>query len=212
MNSKSRTRLTIALAGSAVDPFHLGHLALLAALMSMDFDIIYWVVSGARKGKIPRVGPDDRVTMTLLAIPKKWLLSLCPRLKIVFIDAYGRNTPTITWLRRLHRWYPAAEVTLVTGADSVCGGPDDLKYWDAGAQIYEKWKVLVFPRVHFAGVRKLRKILKNRPNFSVVDTVLPDVASREICTRIGLGKKRWTHLVPRPVALFIKRNHLYGNR
>ncbi len=209
MKPNSDKKLKVALAGSAVDPFHLGHLALLAALMSMDFDIIYWVVAGVREGKTPKVSPDDRVSMTLLGIPLRWLLRARPRLKIVFTDAYGRNTPTITWLRRLRRWHPGAEVTLVTGADSVCGGPDDIIHWDSGVEIYKKWRVVVFPRAHFAGVQKLRKLLKNRPNFTVVNAVLPDVASREICERIHKGKERWTHLVPRPVAHYITQNHLY---
>lgn len=205
-----RKPLRIALAGSAIDPFSVGHLALLLALMSMDFDIIYWVAAGVRKGKIPNVTPDERVKMTILGIPKRLLSKVRPKLNVVFADAYGRNTPSITWLRRLHRRHPGAEIVLATGADSVTDGPDDIRHWVRGDLIYANWNVLVFPRVGFATVRQLRRILRARPNFMVADKALPDVACRDIRERIG-SKKRWTHLVPPAVALFIKQNHLYQN-
>lgn len=201
-----------AVGGSAADPPHLGHLAVLRKLYkSALFDRIIWIISGNRKDKQFDVCPNDRIAMTELMIPRAWRESNQPDLVLMYDDVYGTNTPTITWLEKnLPAQFPGSEFFWFTGSDSVVprpefGGKCEIEAkWIAGSKLYRQFYFLVVQRDPYplAGV--------NLPdNFRVLPGAVPDISSTKIRDLIEAGK-RFEHLVPKAIADYIKRHGLYG--
>ena len=94
----------IAIGGSAADPTHLGHYALIDLLLNKGgFDKIIWIPSGEREDKKRLINSDHRVAMTMLTFPLNWFYAQKTVFLINFQDVYGVNRPTIYWLRKMKR-------------------------------------------------------------------------------------------------------------
>jgi nicotinate-nucleotide adenylyltransferase len=208
MNMKSPMK--IAIGGSAADPSHLGHHAVLETLIGLErFDLVVWILSGFRPGKQPLVTPDDRVAMTELMLPNIWRLKTGTNLIVRYNDVYGDNTPTVVWLERIRREYPAAEIVWFTGSDSVVpqtrfrGRCEIEARWKRGRELMVEGRFLVLCRQGYPKPSGLGG------NFEVLDVDLPNVSSSEIRRLIADGQS-FEHLVDENVAAYIKRGGLYG--
>lgn len=200
----------IAVGGSAANPPHIGHLALLDVLLKCKlFDVVIWILSGDREDKQYFVTPDDRVAMTELTLPKKWRFRLKTKLIVKYDDVYFKNTPTIIRLNNLKKQYPDAKITWYTGSDSVVPLPDygnkceiEAK-WHQGKKLMKEWPFLIIRRRGYLCPRNLP------PNFKVLGAEILNIASSDIVERIRRGKK-FEHLVTPDVAEYIKAYGLYG--
>lgn len=208
-----KTKLRIAMGGSAANPPHLGHLFLISALLhSGQFDRVIWVPSGDRQKKA-LVDPNHRAAMTMLTFPRRWLCRRKPEFIIDFSDVYGKNTPTIEWLLRLQKENPEAEIVWYTGADSVVpqekyGGKCEIEAeWFRGAELMQKYNFCILPRPNYTHPSKLSL----PPQFRVLECAMQEVSSTDIVRRIASGKE-FEHLVAPDVARYIKQFQLYGWR
>lgn len=199
----------IAVGGSAANPPHVGHLALMESLIhSKLFDVVIWIPSGSHSGKDINIEPDHRVAMTELTFPRILRVRSGATLIIKYDDIYRSNTSTINRLEKLRSDYPDSEITWYTGADSVI---PQKKYgyqcemqaiWSRGQELFKKWNFLILPR---AGYRQPSGLPNN---FQVFNIKLPNVASSRIRKLILTGQP-FEHLVTAEVAEYIKRFSLY---
>jgi nicotinate-nucleotide adenylyltransferase len=202
-------RMRIAVGGSAADPPTYGHVELLRCLLASGrFDLVIWILSGIRLDKDIDITPDQRVVLTLLAIPQEWLLGNQPSFIIKFDDVYGKNTPTIKRLESIQSQYPHAEVVWYTGADSVTPRPDgtcELQHWKRGQELWDGHKFLIVSRQGYPDPATLSL----PPQFEVLNVQLPNTSSSGVIDLIRAGKE-FEHLVPPKVARYIKNHCLYG--
>ena len=204
----------IAVGGSAADPPHLGHLALIKTLINCQlFDAVIWIPSGERPDKKISIEADHRVAMTELTFPTALRIRPGTTLIIKYNDIYQANTPTIEWLEQLQAQFPAAQITWYTGSDSVrpqkkyAGRYEIEAAWDRGAELVTKWNFLIIPRRGYALPASLPA------NFQVLNigNGLPNISSSKIRQLIG-EKKPFEHLVTAEVAEYIKRFDLYQGK
>lgn len=211
--------LQIAIGGSAADPPHCGHLALLFAMLKLNFDLVIWILSGNRPDKKMQAVPNDRVAMTELLIPDRLRLKKQPRLVINYQDAYVKNTASINWLRSLQRQYPQAKIVWYTGVDSIVPKPEYSNrcqieaLWVEGDKLIRDHQFLIIPRTGFKHPESLRPFLPDYFRFTTLDVELPDVASSKIRQAINKGvdpqklvKKGW---LTQKVAQYIINHNLY---
>jgi nicotinate (nicotinamide) nucleotide adenylyltransferase len=202
----------IAIGGSAANPPHLGHLALINHLLEFGgFDKIIWIPSGNRKDKNNLISPDHRVAMTMLNFDLDWLYKKKSVFMINFQDVYGENQPTIYWMNEMQNQNPAAEIIWYTGVDSVVpqehfGGKCEIeKKWFCGEELMREWTFCILPRIGYIHPLKLQL----PSQFFILDGNLPNISSTDICRRISSGKP-FEHLVSKEVNAYIKRFGLYG--
>ena len=200
----------IAVGGSAADPPHNGHYAVIKKLIELErFDLVIWILSGFRPDKNLKVIPDDRVAMTELMLDKTWRTKPGTRLVVKYDDVYNKNTPTAKRIHRLEHEYPGAEIVWFTGSDSVIPRPE----FGGKCEIEVNWTYGQYLMVH------KKFIILNRPgyeidfglpeNFEVLDVQVPSISSSDIRSRIKFGQE-FEHLVHPEVGAYIKRNQLYG--
>ena len=199
----------IAIGGSAANPPHTGHLALIEALIHSNlFDVVIWIPSGNRPDKEMEIEPDHRVAMTELTFPSILRVRSGTTLVIKYDDVYKSNTPTINRLEALQSEYPDSEITWYTGADSVIpqkkyGGKCEIEVkWIRGEELFQNWNFLILPR---SGYRQPNNL---PANFKIFGVKLPNVASSHIRQLIASGQP-FEHLVTAEVAEYIKRFGLY---
>jgi len=220
----------IVIGGSSANPTHLDHHSLLEDIRfsDLDFGWLIWIPCGERPDKHFAVcsnclvGPDDychictnhRIAMTEMTVGSFRQSASLPYFSIWYDDVFGQNTPTIVWLQRLVEMYPQAEITWVTGADSVVpqerfGGKNEIQaQWQEGEELWQsqRWKWLIF----------------RRAGYSLEDCRLPDNAevrqltdnhgtsSSLIRSLIASGNPLWETMVATEVADYIKQWRLYG--
>jgi len=205
-------RVITAAGGSAADPPHKGHLAVLRKLFTSGlFDRIIWIISGDRQDKHFNVCTNDRIAMTELMIPRAMRTASSPDLVVLYDDIYQINTPTITLLEDiLPKRFPNDDFFWYTGSDSVMpkeefkGKCEIEAKWIAGRRLYRHFPFVVIERGRYplAGV-------KLPSNITVLSGALPEIASSQIRKLIAESKK-FEHLLPKAVADYIKRHGLYG--
>jgi len=202
----------IAVGGSAANPPHLGHLALIKALLKFNnFSKVMWIPSGLRHDKKGFVSPDHRVKMTQLTMEnitdKKFLINLS--------DVYGENMPTIQWMEILQEQNPDTEIVWYTGVDSIIPqtrfeGKCEIKArWQAGEKLIKDFKFLIFPRAGFPHPSKFDIPLSN---FKILDVELPDISSSVIRRLIAENNPGFENLVTDNVAEYIKEKQLYRKK
>ena len=205
--------MRIIVGGSAANPPHVGHKVLIERLLICGlFDKVIWMPSGIRKGKEELIDPNHRVAMTMLTFPSEFLYLHRTTFLINFQDVYGKNTPTINWLRRFSKENPSDLIYWYTGADSVVpqekfGGRCEIEAeWAEGDSLMKDWDFYILPRQNY--LYPLGLVLP--PKFKVLEMEqLPDVSSTDIRERIASGQPFET-LVTGAVASYIKRFNLYG--
>lgn len=201
----------IAIGGSAADPTHLGHLAVLLAIMSLGFDKVIWILSGSRHDKHLQVCPNHRIAMNELTI-RDLRLRTEPDLVVIYDDIYGENKPTKVWLDLLQVTYPQAELHWFTGSDSVkpreeLGGLCEIQAkWVAGRKLYRENQFVIFQR---AGYLFDFSLLPS--NFYVHPHIFSEISSSQIRKLIRSGGEIST-LVDSAVVGYINRHNLYRNK
>ena len=199
----------IAVGGSAANPPHIGHLALIETLIhSKLFDVVIWIPSGKHPGKALEIEPDHRIAMTELTFPRILRIRSETTLVIKYDDIYKSNTPTINRLELLQAQYPNSSITWYTGSDSVIpqkkyGGQCEMEAkWVRGRELFRNCNFLILPR---SGYRQPNNL---PPNFQIFDIRLLNVASSTIRKLIAQGRP-FEHLLTAEVAEYIKRFQLY---
>ena len=201
----------IAVGGSAANPPHLGHLALVNALLKSNrFSKVMWIPSGHRPDKPGFIDPSHRVMMTKLTFNE--LQQKDKRLLVNLSDVYGENMPTIKWLEILTAQNPKAEIVWYTGIDSVIplnryNGKCEIEArWQQGERLIKDYKFLIIPRASFPHPSQIQIPLEN---FEILDVELPNIASTTIRNLIANGDKSYEKLVTADVAEYITEKILY---
>lgn len=209
-----KERITIG--GSAANPPHLGHRALIECLLGCgNFDKIIWIPSGSRKDKPILTAPHHRAVMTLLTFPKEWFYGEGPVFLINFQDIYCVSRPTFYWLKKTKKENPNAEISWYTGVDSVVpreefnGKCEIERKWFNGMRLIKEYHFYILPRGKEDYPHPSEISLP--PQFEIIDEELPDISSSDICNKIARGEG-FEHLVAPEVASYIKRFRLYGYR
>ncbi|MFC1598629.1 nicotinate-nicotinamide nucleotide adenylyltransferase [Patescibacteria group bacterium] len=201
----------IAVGGSAANPPHIGHLALLKALLATDrFSKVMWIPSGHRPDKPGFIGPEHRVFMTKLTFNE--LQQKDKRLLVNLSDVYGENMPTIKWLEILSAQNPTTEIIWYTGIDSVIplnrfqGKCEIEARWQQGEKLIKNYKFLIIPRAGFPHPSQIQIPLQN---FEILDVELPNIASTTIRQLIDNGNPDFQKFVTPDVAEYIEEKKLY---
>ena len=204
--------MRIAIGGSAANPPHLAHRAIVRTLLeSGRFDKVVWIVSGARKDKRNLASPFHRVAMTLANLSD--LAGIRPGGSELVIDtngAFGKNKSTITLIEEYELAYPDAEIVWYTGADIFApraqfGGRNEVEStWHQGQRLFTK-RFLVIERPGYPHLESMG--LPKHFEFLEVDD-LPPGSSNGIRARIMSGRP-FEHLVAQKVAWYIKHYNLY---
>ncbi len=208
--------MRIGIGGSAANPPHLGHVAMVRAVLESErFDTVCWSVSGARRDKPDVAPPDDRIAMTLLTFPPHELLEASgSRLILRFDDAYGENVPTIRKIEALRAAHPDAELAWFTGVDVLVphvryGGRSEVAAaWVDGERLLAEWPLVVLPRAGFPHPREL-----DLPAGStVIDADLPRISSSDIRRKITANDWSYAPHLTGGVRTYIRQRRLYGYR
>lgn len=202
--------------GSATDPFHNGHLAVLRAVLSSRlFDKVIWYPSGFSDFKPDITLSDHRATMAMLGVPQQWLYNPLPgwaELELRLEDVYHNDKPTYERLIALQERYKGAEVTFFTGSDAVTRtNPDDLfpiQKWSYAERLWKE-KILLLTRVGFAQPEDVPDL---PANISWLPTESEGISSSQIRAMIKAGNSAWEKLVPPQVCMYIKHHRLYERK
>jgi nicotinate-nucleotide adenylyltransferase len=200
----------IAVGGSAANPPHLGHLALIQTILqSHNFTKVMWIPSGIRPDKPDFVHPMHRLAMTELTLKKiqdkRFILNPS--------DVFGKNMPTIDWMEILQEQNPQAEIVWYTGIDSVVpqekyGGLCEIEArWQQVEKLIKGYKFLIISRVGYPRPASFKIPLEN---YEILDVELPDISSSDIREQVASGNTEFEKLVTPEVADYIKVNKLYG--
>jgi nicotinic acid mononucleotide adenylyltransferase len=205
--------MRIAFAGSATNPSHLGHALLLRIVLFLGwYDLVIWHPSGFSDYKPNLLAGIHRQQMAHLAFPQNWIFQPQPGQAKLLLDLSATMTedvPTALRFLMLHQQYPGAEITFITGSDSITPGEDGslpILNWHY-PEILLQEKILVIPRSGFAlpqdGIQLPSSI-------SWLDRkAMPDVRSSRIREMIARGDPTWKRLVNSKVRKYIELHNLY---
>lgn len=199
--------LRIALGGSACNPPHIGHLAMVRVVRAMRaFDLVRWDVCGARVEKPDMASAHHRVAMT----ERLFATDDC----VVYGgNAYGSLVPTIRLLEGAARDHAGAEVVWCVGVDLLVpqerfdGRSEVAASWVDGERLLREWPCLVLPRRGYPHPSDIALPFRA----AVLDAELPNVSSTDIRMRIA-ARAPFERLVTPAVADYIKEYGLYGWR
>ena len=201
----------IAVGGSASDPCHLGHHALVNAVIKSNlFDEVRWVVSGTRFDKLLMASADDRIATSVRTFPREWHNLDRPRFSVDFEGAAETNVPTIEYLEFLQARHKEAEIVWFTGSDVLVpreelSGKCPMETWIRGEELVRNWKFLVLPRESYPHPSTLGL----PSNFTILDVKIANFSSTYIREQINAGKV-FEHMLSHDVVRYIKENNLYG--
>lgn len=195
----------IGLFGGTFDPPHLGHLILASEARSqLGLTRLLWTVTPDPPHKQDQdITPlEHRLAMVKLAIEDN------PSFEIsrVEIDRPGPHYTADT-IKLVAEQNPEAEIVPVIGGDSL----QDLPTWHAPKEIVYA--------AHWVGVMRRpgeevnldqleRKLPGIKSKVHYVDAPLLEIASREIRSRVAMGKP-FRYYLPGPVYEYIEQHHLY---
>jgi len=128
---------TIALYGGSFDPPHIGHEAIIEALVKLDF-IDQVIVTPAY------LNPFKNNSFAPASLRLKWLKELCSTMKKVSVSSFevGKNekVPTLTTVNHLLQRYK--KIYLVIGADNL----EKLHQWHSYQELSKKVTFIVATR------------------------------------------------------------------
>ena len=191
--------------GSAFNPPHLGHVAILAAAIEqLDMDRVLVVPTGNSYHKEVDMDPGKEVRLRLAEAAFGSISGV--GISRVEVDGDGPSY-TCETLEEIERLFPDSEIQLLMGADAA----KNFAGWHRPERILELASVAVAPRIEvargevesaFAGLG-----VKSRFHFLEMDEVA--ISSSRVRQLIGNGGD-YRHLVPQPVAEIIENEDLYG--
>ncbi|MCE0522676.1 MAG: nicotinate-nucleotide adenylyltransferase [Methylacidiphilales bacterium] len=194
--SRRRRRLRLGIYGGTFDPVHHGHLLLARdALEQLRLDAVLFVPCGQSplKSRKPRATDDRRLAMLRLALknnPHFWL-TRCE------IDRPAPSYAYDTALE-IREAFPRAELFWLLGADQLAV----LDQWHRPDDLRRLVTFVLLPRGEVAAVA---------PSGAVLGLPRPrrvDISASEIRHRVK-SRLPIDHLVPAPIAAYIKRHGLY---
>ncbi len=197
----------IGIFGGTFDPVHLGHLILAEQCREQArLDRVLFV---------PAARPPHKLDQSLTPFARRVeMLALAIAGNPAFqIDDLEKDRPgpsyTVDTLEELHRRYPADELTLLIGSDTLA----DLAHWRAPERIGRLADVLVVARPGwpFAGMEEARAALHLPTDLRLaylVHAPLIDISSRDLRRRVAEGRSL-RYLVPRAVECYVQAHRLY---
>lgn len=189
-----QTSQRIGVLGGTFDPIHLGHLAAASEVYDvLGLDQILLVPTFAQPLKAaPLASDEQRVAMCEVAIQGD------ARLAVSRVDVErGGATFTVDTLADLREQFPDAELTFISGADSLA--------------TLERWKDAerLLGLARFVGVTRPGHAVPPLPaNVPVVEVPSVAVSSTEVRRRVGAGAPI-KYLVPDAVVAYIEEHSLY---
>jgi nicotinate-nucleotide adenylyltransferase len=205
--------MRVALFGGTFDPIHRGHLAIAsAAADSFALDRILFAPVGRQplKAEAPMASFADRFAMVRLACSHP-PSDTDPQFIPSTLDApHSDDSPnyTVDTLGEMAIEYPAANLFVLTGADSFLG----LRQWRAPDKVLSlaEWIVVTRPEypVTELALDELALTPAQRARVHLLTTVHEDVSATELRTRLHVGDP-CAGLLPPDVAAYIQSHHLY---
>jgi len=196
ITSKRPKHLRLGIYGGTFDPVHHGHLILARdALEQLRLDAILFVPCGQSPLKTHKPHATDarRVAMLRLALknnPRFWL-TRCE---------LDRPAPSYAYdtALEIREAFPHAELFWLIGADQLA----DLHKWHRPDDLRRLVTFVLLPRAETAGKAPPRTVL------SLPQPRRVDISATEIRDRVK-SRLPIDHLVPAPIAAYIKRHGLY---
>lgn len=184
-----------AIFGGSFDPIHNGHLHLIDSISkSHKFDQFVVVPAGDPYQKKCLASPADRLKMVELALAGK---------SVEVSDCEIRRTGpsyAIDTLHEIENLYPAERYLWIVGSDAFAGIPS----WNRFEELIGLVEFLVIARPGSGNLEAIPGV-----RFERLDIDALDISSTEVRSRIK-SKEDVAHLLPTPVATFIKEKGLYG--
>jgi nicotinate-nucleotide adenylyltransferase len=194
--SATRHRLRLGIYGGTFDPVHHGHLLLARdTLEQVRLDAVLFVPCGRspHKNRRPHATDAQRLAMLRLALkgePRFWL-TRCELDRPA--PSYAIETAT-----EIGEAFPRAELFWLIGADQLAA----LDKWHRFDDLRRLVKFVLLPRGETVRKGRSRMVL------SLPQSRRIDISATEIRHRVK-SRLPIDHLVPGPVATYIKRHALY---
>ena len=202
--------------GGTFDPVHCGHLAIIEALLKLDFQIPIRLMPCAIPALklTPAASFEQRVDMLGLVTSQYQKVSIDLREKKRAAPSY-----TVDTMRELHNDYPKRGFILVVGADSLVG----LQHWHQHEKLISYCHLLVVNRPgfsrqtifntleahQFVPVKDLSLMMQRACGHSfLLEMPEKTQSSTEIRQSIA-NKLELDSMLPQSVIEYIQRNHLY---
>lgn len=198
--------LKLGVFGGTFDPVHNVHLfvAESARLLEGLDRVIFVPTNNVHYRNRPSASPEHRCAMLLAAIDANHHFALDET--DLRPDATGY---TADLLPRLHKRYPNAALTFITGADSLASNA-----WVRFEEVLETLHSFVIaPRSGISGdaLARVLAAVPNRLRSRVKPLNLPEMAESATLVRSLLAQRRSVrYLVPEPVWQYINAHDLYG--
>lgn len=208
--------MRIAFFGGTFDPIHRGHLRLASAAadaFALDRVLFAPVGNQPLKAKLPIASFADRLEMTRLALSSTTgnLQPATCSFLVSTLDAPrpdGQPNYTVDTLAALAREYPAADLFVLTGADSFL----TMRKWRSPDRLLALAEWIVVSRPEFplaqAQLAQLALAPAQLARVHLLATVQEDVSATELRRRLQAGDPCPGLLSP-AVAAYIQAHHLY---
>ncbi len=194
--------------GGSFDPVHDGHVAMANAVqMNLNPDLLLWVPSfhAPHKQQTPPADANERAAMVAAVASAREGEELCT----LELERGGYSFMVDT-LRQLAELYPAAEVHLLLGADSL----DHLLTWRDVPELFERVTFVFVPRPGW-GSQQLSDFSSSLPeelskSFHADFLDMPEVPISSTEIRAALAKGVMPAGVPKVVKDYIVSKQCYG--
>lgn len=208
--------MRVAFFGGTFDPIHRGHLRLASAAadaFALDRVLFAPVGNQPLKAKLPIASFADRLEMTRLALSSTTgnLQPATCSFLVSTLDAPrpdGQPNYTVDTLAALAREYPAADLFVLTGADSFL----TMRKWRSPDRLLALAEWIVVSRPEFplaqAQLAELALAPGQLARVHLLATVQEDVSATELRRRLQAGDPCPGLLSP-AVAAYIQAHHLY---
>jgi nicotinate-nucleotide adenylyltransferase len=208
--------MRVAFFGGTFDPIHRGHLRLASAAadaFALDRVLFAPVGNQPLKAKLPIASFADRLEMTRLALSSTTgnLQPATCSFLVSTLDAPrpdGQPNYTVDTLAALAREYPAADLFVLTGADSFL----TMRKWRSPDRLLALAEWIVVSRPEFplaqAQLAQLALAPAQLARVHLLATVQEDVSATELRRRLQAGDPCPGLLSP-AVAAYIQAHHLY---
>ncbi|MGP8216176.1 MAG: nicotinate (nicotinamide) nucleotide adenylyltransferase [Bacteroidia bacterium] len=183
------------------NPIHIGHLVIAEYMVEFaGLDKVWFVVSPHNPLKPERtLLPEvQRLQMVRLAI------EFDNRFKASTIEfELPRPSYTINTLTYLKEKYPKQEFALIMGADNIT----TLHKWKNYEQLLNNYEIYVYPRKESYDIPSYAI----RPSVHLTEAPVMEISSTFIRNAIK-SKKNVRHMLPAPVAVYIKEMRFYEKK